>query len=90
MLCRPLTREDALSASREKIRPNVEVQKTDIYGYVQIRCRHCADAACIKACIAGALYKDAEGYTIHDPEKCVGCWMCYVLPSWSDKAGQEK
>lgn len=67
-----------LSASREKIRPNVEVQKTDIYGYVQIRCRHCTDAACIKACIAGALYKDDEGYTIHDPEKCVGCWMCVM------------
>jgi len=43
-----------------------------------VRCQHCDDAACIRACMSGAMHKDKEGRTVHDKEKCVGCWMCIM------------
>ncbi|MCQ9208754.1 MAG: 4Fe-4S binding protein, partial [Omnitrophica bacterium] len=33
----------------------------------------------IKACMSGALSKDQNsGATLHDKDKCVGCWMCVM------------
>lgn len=43
-----------------------------------LRCRHCQDPRCVDACITGALYKNENGVVIHDPNKCVGCWMCIM------------
>ncbi|MFP4545802.1 MAG: 4Fe-4S dicluster domain-containing protein [Methanomassiliicoccales archaeon] len=43
-----------------------------------LRCRHCERPRCVDACISGALRKTEEGTVIHDPEKCVGCWMCIM------------
>jgi carbon-monoxide dehydrogenase iron sulfur subunit len=43
-----------------------------------VRCQHCAEAACVTACMSGAMYKDKDGRTAHDKEKCVGCWMCIM------------
>jgi carbon-monoxide dehydrogenase iron sulfur subunit len=43
-----------------------------------LRCRHCTNPRCVDACITGSLIKNAEGVVIHDPEKCVGCWMCIM------------
>lgn len=46
---------------------------------VSIGCRHCEEAACVDACMSGSMYKDPEtGLTMHDEEKCVGCWMCVM------------
>lgn len=45
---------------------------------VALSCRHCDDPMCVSACISGALYKDAEGRTAYDEDKCVGCWSCLV------------
>ena len=42
-------------------------------------CHHCENAPCIESCMSGALYKDKEtGQTMHDKDKCVGCWMCIM------------
>lgn len=43
-----------------------------------IRCRHCDDPKCVEACMSGALIKNEEGVVIHNPDKCVGCWMCIM------------
>lgn len=43
-----------------------------------IRCQHCEDAPCIIGCMSGAMHKDDKGRTVHDKEKCVGCWMCIM------------
>lgn len=43
-----------------------------------IRCRHCDDPKCVEACMSGALYKTESGAVIHDPQQCVGCWMCIM------------
>lgn len=41
-------------------------------------CRHCAEAACVEACMSGALQKLADGSVLCDTEKCVGCYMCVM------------
>ncbi len=42
-------------------------------------CHHCEDASCVEACMSQAMYKDAStGKTMHDKDKCVGCWMCIM------------
>jgi carbon-monoxide dehydrogenase iron sulfur subunit len=46
---------------------------------VAMSCQHCADPACVTACISGALCKDpVSGRTEYDREKCVGCWACVM------------
>ena len=49
---------------------------------VSLGCQHCVPAPCVQACISGALYKGPNGETIHDEEKCVGCWMCIMVCSF--------
>jgi carbon-monoxide dehydrogenase iron sulfur subunit len=46
---------------------------------MSIACQHCKTAACVVACMAGAMYKDEEGNTVHDEDKCVGCGMCIMV-----------
>jgi len=43
-----------------------------------LQCRHCTDAACMRACMSGALYRDESGTVLCDADKCVGCWMCVM------------
>ncbi|NIV37337.1 MAG: 4Fe-4S dicluster domain-containing protein [Anaerolineae bacterium] len=40
------------------------------------QCMHCVDAACVLACPSGALYKDEQGFTAYDRNKCIGCGYC--------------
>lgn len=43
-------------------------------------CRHCEDAPCVQACRTGAMSQDALTRLVsHDPEKCIGCWMCTMV-----------
>lgn len=42
-------------------------------------CRHCEEALCVSACMSAAMYKDVDGTTQHDEEKCVGCGMCIMV-----------
>jgi Fe-S-cluster-containing dehydrogenase component len=44
-------------------------------GFQNHRCYHCADAACVAVCPAGALYKQ-NGMTRLDRAKCTGCTYC--------------
>ncbi|NQT06792.1 MAG: 4Fe-4S dicluster domain-containing protein [Candidatus Omnitrophica bacterium] len=46
---------------------------------ISIHCQHCKDAPCVAACMSGAMHKDEKSSaTMHDKEKCVGCWMCVM------------
>jgi carbon-monoxide dehydrogenase iron sulfur subunit len=46
---------------------------------ISIHCQHCEDALCVKACMSGSLSKDEKtGATVHNRDKCVGCWMCIM------------
>lgn len=44
-------------------------------GFKNHRCYHCADAACVKVCPTGALYKE-DGMTRLNREVCIGCAYC--------------
>lgn len=43
---------------------------------VPMMCMQCEDAACQNICPVKAISKDANGTTIIDYEKCIGCKMC--------------
>jgi carbon-monoxide dehydrogenase iron sulfur subunit len=68
-------------AIKEKERPlkRRRAQFIDAGVSISSGCNHCEDAACVNACISGAMYKDRDnGLTKHDTEKCIGCWMCIM------------
>jgi formate dehydrogenase iron-sulfur subunit len=52
-----------------------KISETD-YHFINYQCQHCADAACVTVCPTGALYKDAQGFTGFDEDKCIGCGYC--------------
>ncbi|NMA92878.1 MAG: 4Fe-4S dicluster domain-containing protein [Firmicutes bacterium] len=39
-------------------------------------CMHCTDAACMKVCPAGAIYRTDYGTVAIDTNKCIGCNYC--------------
>jgi carbon-monoxide dehydrogenase iron sulfur subunit len=48
---------------------------------VPVVCRHCTDALCVSACMAGCMQKDSETGIVSNmghEQKCVGCWMCIM------------
>jgi len=56
--------------------------RVESYGKEQfpVQCRHCEDAPCIYACMAGAISRDERtGVVLHDRDKCVACWMCVMV-----------
>jgi carbon-monoxide dehydrogenase iron sulfur subunit len=67
-------------AVREEPKPQARV---GVYGPTggsfPLQCRHCEDAACLKACPAGAAQRDSgKGNIFIDQAKCRGCWMCVM------------
>jgi anaerobic carbon-monoxide dehydrogenase iron sulfur subunit len=54
----------------------IEQEGTVSFG---LPCRHCEDAACIEACMTGALYLDEKSQAVLlNEEKCVNCKMCIM------------
>lgn len=43
---------------------------------VPIMCMQCEDAACMKACPKGAIYRDENGAVLPDQKKCIRCKLC--------------
>jgi Fe-S-cluster-containing dehydrogenase component/formate-dependent nitrite reductase membrane component NrfD len=41
-----------------------------------MRCNHCTDAPCVKACPTTALFTRDDGIVDFDNERCIGCKMC--------------
>lgn len=48
------------------------------YRYIPTLCNHCDNAPCVKNCPTTAMYKSAEGLTLHEPAKCIGCRLCQL------------
>ena len=59
--------------------PRILVEEKGAVSFA-VQCRHCEDAPCVDACMTGALQvNEADGAVLHDPGKCVGCWMCVMV-----------
>jgi len=56
--------------------PNPKNEANPIYYKVQ--CMHCNHAACVSACIVGALEKTREGAVTYNSWECIGCRYCMV------------
>jgi len=56
-----------------------EILQPKAVSYFALQCRHCDDAKCVKACIAGAMYKDENNVVRNIKEKCVGCLSCLLV-----------
>jgi len=65
----------------EEIRPKqrLYVESVSLKRGVPVLCRHCEDAPCMHACIAGAIKRGENGALLTDPDKCIGCWTCVMV-----------
>lgn len=45
---------------------------------IPVLCNHCSDAPCVKACPVQpkSMFKTADGITMHNDERCIGCRRC--------------
>ena len=68
-------------AMTEQPRPKhrLYVESTSPSTPVPILCRHCEDAPCMHACIAGAIKRTEEGVVMTNKDKCIGCWTCVMV-----------
>jgi len=72
--------KDIIGALKEKNRPKKRRSVQGSKGTViSIACQNCKLAPCVTACMAGAMFKDEEGHTFHDEQKCIGCCMCVMV-----------
>lgn len=59
---------------------NIRIESIeDKHFNLPVKCMQCEEAYCIKACVAGALYKDDKtGAVLIDHDKCIGCKACIM------------
>ena len=60
-------------------KPRVYVEWVAPNHPVPVLCRHCEDAPCMHACIAGAIHRTDSGAVITERDKCIGCWTCVMV-----------
>jgi Fe-S-cluster-containing dehydrogenase component len=46
--------------------------------FIPMPCQHCQDAPCVTVCPAKATFKRADGITVQDFRRCIGCRYCIV------------
>lgn len=44
--------------------------------YLPVLCQQCQEPPCVNVCPVGATYKVADGVTVVDQDRCIGCRMC--------------
>ncbi|MBI5732312.1 MAG: hypothetical protein HY982_03060, partial [Candidatus Magasanikbacteria bacterium] len=58
-----------VEAIKETPLPKKRRRVSDSFGKtLSVGCQHCKDAACVAACMSGALYKDKDGTTKQDKD----------------------
>lgn len=74
--------DDPLKSLKNRLTPpagGIRIERNGIR-CLSVRCRHCEDAACIQACLTGAMDRDPDsGMVLIDPERCIGCGTCMLV-----------
>ncbi len=73
--------KELFTAIYEKPLPvkRIHVERAFCFSY-PAKCMHCTDAACIKACPAGAMSREADsGAVFVNEDRCMGCFMCAMV-----------
>lgn len=61
-----------LSIRQETSRPKPAVERS----FARVSCMHCAEAACLMVCPAGAIRRTEFGAVVIDQKRCIGCSYC--------------
>jgi len=74
--------DDPLKALKKRTAPaagGIRIER-DGPECLSVRCQHCEDAACIEACLTGAMHRlEPGGPVLIDTEKCIGCGTCMLV-----------
>lgn len=67
-----------LKAAQESPRPQPRIRVEGSFETsIPLQCRHCSQAPCVDACLAGALTRDQKtNLVVLNEERCIGCWTC--------------
>lgn len=74
--------KDLVKAYKKESPRAISRVRVDESGVVSlsVRCQHCADAPCLRACLTGALSRDAATSLVTvDVERCIGCGTCALV-----------
>lgn len=66
-------------STRPTPKPRLYVEYSAGEKSVPVLCRHCEEAPCMHACIAGAIRRLETGSLVTDPDRCIGCWTCVMV-----------
>lgn len=63
---------------------------TTTWQFLNWRCMHCHNPACLDACPVDAIVKTSEGAVVIKTERCIGCKYCisacpFGIPQWNAK-----
>ncbi len=66
---------------------------TTEWRFLNWRCMHCKNPACLQACPVKAIVKTDEGAVVIDKEKCIGCKFCvsacpFGIPQYDAQVGK--
>jgi carbon-monoxide dehydrogenase iron sulfur subunit len=74
--------KDLVKAHKTEIPRPISRVRVDECGTVSlsVRCQHCEDAPCTRACLTGALTRDPVTLLVSvDEERCIGCGTCSLV-----------
>ncbi len=74
--------DDPLKALKTRLAPPAGGIRVEQRGsqYLSVRCQHCSNAACIDACLTGAIGRDpVTGLVLIDTTRCIGCGTCMLV-----------
>jgi len=74
--------DDPVKALKKRIAPpagGIRIEQNGSHS-VSVRCRQCAEPACVEACLTGALHRpDIDGPVLIDTDRCIGCGTCMLV-----------